>query len=211
MIVRAREGDLDGAFEANREDVRALQARAKWHAAWAVRLGVIGLLLLLPLAVEMWAALAVAAAAITLVLASGDTLDGNHHRAHRRFGVVLVLGVLAHVAWIPRMVDEGNASPLLLISLVGFMIVAIGSMSTVWAEDEVALAQRTEAERERTRARMQAARAIGRTHEPPGPLTRAELEELAKESGGKATPRVATWRGTPAHVNIQDERHPDRR
>ncbi len=201
---------MDSAYDANRQDVRVLQERAVWHAHWAVRLGAIGLVLLLPLGIDPFAAPAVALAAIMLVLASTDALDGLHHRAHRRFGLILVLGVLAHVAWIPRMIDEGEASPLLFVTLVGFMVVTIGSMSTVWAQADVELATRTEAERERTREQLAAQRRVGQGHEAPGPLRREEIARLAQENGGKGTPQATVWRGTPAHVNTADERHPDK-
>lgn len=201
---------MDQAFDANKDDVREMRQRAKWHANWAVRLGIIGLVLLLPLGLEPLAAPAVALAAIVLVLASGDALDGNHRRAHQRFAVVLFLGVLAHAAWLPKMIDEGEPSTLLFVTLVGFMVVAIGSMSTVWALDDDTLASNTEEERARVRERLQSSRSIGQRHEHAGPITREELARLREESGGKGTPQATTWRGTPEHVNTKDERHPDR-
>lgn len=202
---------MDSAFEANKDDVREMRARAKWHASWAVRLGIIGLVLLLPLALEAWAAPAVALSAVLLVLASSDALDGNHRRAHQRFGGVLFLGVLAHVAWIPRMIDDGEPSRLLFVTLIGFMIVTIGSMSTVWAQDDIDLAMRTEEERAKARQHLNQQRNVGRTSEVPGPLRREEIERLAQETGGTGRPQAATWRGTPPQVNIDDERHPKRR
>ncbi len=220
--------DHDGssAFGASKDDVIAQGFHAVRYARRSILFAVYGFIPLVALVAYRWAVGFVALTAIALAFAIGAATNNAHGQAHRRYQAALAAGIAANLAYLPRVLKElevigegayptpslfQGAPPAQALGLAGVVLLALASLAARKAHVEAQAAIETERARERARTQFATAMERGKAHADPGPITRAEIE--ARRASGEAAkgPMMPTpGRGTPAHVNVRDERHPNR-